>query len=775
MSNTPDKRTRDILKEYFETGDRPKEIEFIRLIDSGINQKDDELYAVNGNIGVGTSNPQSKLHVEGDIAVTNHIHGDKTNKANDSDVLIVENGSQVQLHGPRHTGKSGGIVIGAKKDNSNPTSGKILFSQVSQTGWQDNVVIDHQGNVGIGAINPQSKLHVSGQTFVSKPGGANVPRTGNMLEVNAHNQNAVAIVTKSNDVLNFVDDGATINPNPFTITDNSGRGFRFYKNAGDVATDGEKLRIQPNGHVGIGTIDPKSKLHIHQNGGNTTGLRLSGQDNVNPGDILTLDQDGNAKWAAPTSVTSGLWQAIGTTGHIENGNTGNVGVGTSNPQATLDISGTSENENNHGILKISAGTVGKDLRFGVMDGNSGYTWIQSHGAIPLKINPHPAGNTTTINEGGGKVGIGTGDPKERLHVWGNLQVQGDIIGKESGGMLNIFSAKMNGGAYMHLNSSLLMDSNNPSQPHSNQGGITFVATAGSGNKNGFTFMQNNPGSSNPWPTCMSIEGNRNSYFWNNKIYFRGKWDQNHGLAHFGDTNDKFAGVDVNGPALFGFAGGALGSNQYGTENIALRWDQYQRVGINGLGDNTHWPFKLQVWGDNNVPLMLETKTNDIIHFYDNDFAQDPQKVRAKAPFTFVDKVGRGFRFWNADGIGETLTVNGNGSVKIRGNTPFIIKRYPFKKETYLRTITEYSPDYYEAIVGSFLFGKMTSTAVLGAVYVDEYCIARIYESGGNFVLEARFPNGTVNGDNGGKGKEKMVEVLFIRKEFAFRAPDASKV
>lgn len=661
MSNTPDKRTRDILKEYFETGDRPKEIEFVRLIDSGINQKDDELFAVNGKIGVGTNDPQSKLHVDGDIAVTNHIHGDKTNKGNDDDVLIVENGSQVQLFGSRHTGKSGGIVIGAKKDNSDPTSGKILFSQNSQTGWQDNVVIDHEGKVGIGAMSPQNKLEIKG------------------------------------------------------------------------------------------TVD--------------TGLRLP--TGKGDGKVLTSDSSGNAIWKPATDITGALWQAIGTAGHIRNGNQGNVGVGNSNPQATLDISGKSENENNHGILKINAGTIGTDLRFGLIDGSGGYSWIQSHGAIPLKINPHPAGNTTTINEGGGKVGIGTGDPKERLHVWGNLQVQGDIIGKESGGMLNIFSAKMNGGAYMHLNSSLLMDSNNPSQPHANQGGITFVATAGSGNTNGFTFMQNNPGSSNPWPTCMSIEGNRNSYFWNNKIYFRGSWDQNHGLAHFGDTNEKFAGVDVNGPALFGFAGGALGSNQYGTENIALRWDQYQRVGINGLGDNAHWPFKLQVWGDNNVPLMLETKTNDIIHFYDNDFAQDPQKVRAKAPFTFVDRVGRGFRFWNADGAGETLRVNGDGSVKIKNQTPFVIERINLDPNSSNHILTgKYLSDYGAAVIVGY---NTTNTLLFDNISLGRSQFeldAYTYSNGNQWYVRADVKSDDRNiALDEGKGNEKWtVTIMYIRKE-----------
>lgn len=535
MSNTPDKRTRDILKEYFETGDRPKEIEFSRLIDSGINQKDDELYAENGNIGIGTNNPQSKLHVAGDIAVTSHIHGDKTNKANDSDVLIVENGSQVQLHGPRHTGKSGGIVIGAKKDNSNPTSGKILFSQVSQTGWQDNVVIDHQGNMG------------------------------------------------------------------------------------------------------IGTIDPKSKLHVHQNGGNTTGLRLSGQDNVNPGDILALDQGGNAKWVAPTSVTSGLWQAMGTTGHIRNGNTGNVGVGTSNPQATLDISGTSENENNHGILKISAGTVGKDLRFGVVDGTGGYTWIQSHGAIPLKINPHPAGNTTTINEGGGKVGIGISSPQAQLHLKGMFKIDtssNDVV---------VFN-----------------DTNYPNGTGKNTNPFTILDQTGS---RGFRFWLNANAEHNNFE-AIRIEPAGNLRMNNHSIFLRAGSDQNHGIKfvydnEFDNQPNRINGVVpktlVDGLFAFGYQGGALGTAQTGSENVALQWFRDKSVDFKG-------------------------------------------NLTVKKTPLFVKK------FYSFK-TGDTIRKQNNGSYTSGdANDLFIIGEYP--------------PSHYEAIIGNFSFNHFNpSSAGSGQVSV----------------------------------------------------------
>ena len=53
---------------------------------------------------------------------------------------------------------------------------------------------------------------------------------------------------------------------------------------------------------------------------------------------------------------------------------------------------------------------------------------------------------------------------------------------------------------------------------------------------------------------------------------------NYGLGWYG-TGRLFGGTAVDGPVLYGNAGGALGSNADGTRNTALRWDASGRVGI----------------------------------------------------------------------------------------------------------------------------------------------------------------------------------------------------
>ncbi|MCI1187237.1 tail fiber domain-containing protein [Hymenobacter sp. DH14] len=55
-------------------------------------------------------------------------------------------------------------------------------------------------------------------------------------------------------------------------------------------------------------------------------------------------------------------------------------------------------------------------------------------------------------------------------------------------------------------------------------------------------------------------------------------DTNHGLGFYNSAK-PWNGLDVNGPALYGYAGGVLGTNQGGTRTTALYWNSTGQVGI----------------------------------------------------------------------------------------------------------------------------------------------------------------------------------------------------
>ena len=70
---------------------------------------------------------------------------------------------------------------------------------------------------------------------------------------------------------------------------------------------------------------------------------------------------------------------------------------------------------------------------------------------------------------------------------------------------------------------------------------------------------------------------------------------NYGLGWYG-TGRLFGTTAVDGPVLYGNAGGALGSNASGSRNTALRWDASGRVGI-GATSITSTTNKLTLQGD----------------------------------------------------------------------------------------------------------------------------------------------------------------------------------
>jgi len=97
-------------------------------------------------------------------------------------------------------------------------------------------------------------------------------------------------------------------------------------------------------------------------------------------------------------------------------NTGNVGIGTNNPQAKLQIINQPQDSNGNTLVLGP-----NDLRLGY---HQNYAWIQSHSSKPLYINP--GGNNISLNTSAGNVGIGTANPQAKLHVAGDATVNGDL-------------------------------------------------------------------------------------------------------------------------------------------------------------------------------------------------------------------------------------------------------------------------------------------------------------------------------------------------------------
>jgi len=100
------------------------------------------------NVGIGTTSPESKLHVFGDIT----FQGETTDSQGTRSKII------------HTTGTSAG---GAEIDND----GGLLFQTYDNTVYVDALAVTHDGKVGIGTTSPSAPLEVSSTT-----GGVIMPR-----------------------------------------------------------------------------------------------------------------------------------------------------------------------------------------------------------------------------------------------------------------------------------------------------------------------------------------------------------------------------------------------------------------------------------------------------------------------------------------------------------------------------------------------------------------------------------------------------------------------
>jgi hypothetical protein len=177
----------------------------------------------------------------------------------------------------------------------------------------------------------------------------------------------------------------------------------------------EQVRVQANGHVGIGTLAPTQKLDVvgtvkatafQGSGAELTGVRGT--------DATKVAKTGDTMTGLLRITTAGTGLRVTNNAAVEGTLTvrNKVGIGTTTPNAMLHIDGTgSDNTGVTAVVRIISGNGAQNL---LLDGNE----IDAT-ADGLFLNNNTNQDIILAN-GGGKVGIGTRTPAERLHVVGDV-------------------------------------------------------------------------------------------------------------------------------------------------------------------------------------------------------------------------------------------------------------------------------------------------------------------------------------------------------------------
>jgi hypothetical protein len=161
------------------------------------------------------------------------------------------------------------------------------------------------------------------------------------------------------------------------------------------------FKVRNDGNIGIGTTSPNAKLHIISQGAGTAGLLIQGQN----GDNWFPYSDGK-NYLRGTTVLADVG--------------GNVGIGTTTPNAKLHINGNGGS--NVDLLINGRITTGDASSAGGMYVNSAQSmFVGQSSSTALGFYNNGAWRLTVDNNG--SVGIGTTSPDAKLAVAGQVHAQ----------------------------------------------------------------------------------------------------------------------------------------------------------------------------------------------------------------------------------------------------------------------------------------------------------------------------------------------------------------
>ncbi len=268
------------------------------------------IFYTTGNVGIGTSIPSSVLHISGTNPLT--LNGVQTGASTDS-LLSITAGIVRKLSFAAATSAVSWSLTGNAGTNTtnnfigttDNTSFRIRTNAVQR------MVLDSLGNVGIGTAPAfttgsfQEKLLVDAGTTSSYNAIVARGTLNNYLQLNIQNlsngvnasSDIVATADNGNESDNFIDFGINSSGNTQAImggpddaylyttgnnlligTADAGKSVVFMT-GGTTQSVNERMRIDGNGYVGIGTNAPSTDLTLFQNGSGTyssRGFRFTG-------------------------------------------------------------------------------------------------------------------------------------------------------------------------------------------------------------------------------------------------------------------------------------------------------------------------------------------------------------------------------------------------------------------------------------------------------------------------------------------------------------------
>ena len=396
-----------------------------------------------GNVGIGTTNPQTKLHVNSSGTTAIQIEG---GAGAEPFIQFTQNGvnkNYIQYRNAGYTeyyGNASFIVGNVGIGTSTPTYKFEIYGSagsggVARIGSQDygsttvlsvapgNVFFDAAGIVG-------GRMTINGTT-------------GNVGIGTTSPGNKLSLSLSPNDFTKGIDFVDVNGQYPARINYGSAGGlasgwgldFQVPTGATTVTTP---LSIRGNGNVGIGTTNPSVKLYVNDTStssqiivdtsgarGSSINFRKSGSSYGTVGMAGQVEGNSDNNMSLFAETGNGIKFYTGGSGTAKGiwDTNGNVGIGTTSPAAKLQVEAGNiyikdpSDSTVRSIYFVPSDNSGRNYISGYQTGTPANDYLQigtMYGSVRINTN---AGEIVRVTAGG-NVGIGTTTPSTKLHVSG---------------------------------------------------------------------------------------------------------------------------------------------------------------------------------------------------------------------------------------------------------------------------------------------------------------------------------------------------------------------